>query len=80
MEGIYVPVVVALISGPLMWLLYRFDQRNTVQHDQNMKILSRVETKVDRVDSKVDRLDAKADRIDARVTELEKPKARTTKK
>lgn len=81
MEAVYVPVVVALISGPLMWLLFRFDRRNTTQHDQNMKILSRVEGKVDRMDGKVDRLDEKVDRLDERVTHLEKPtrKARTVK-
>lgn len=81
-EGYYVPILVALISGPLMWLLYRFDQRNTHQHDQNMKILSRVENKVDRVDGKVDRLDEKVDRVDQRVTHLENTptKAQRSKK
>jgi len=64
-----------------MWLLYRFDRRNTEQHGQNMAVLNRVEGKVDRMDTKVDRLDEKVDRIDGRVTSLEKParKARTTK-
>lgn len=80
MEGIYVPIVVALIGGPLMWALHQFDKRNTEQHGQNMEILNRVENKVDRVDGKVDRLDTKVDKLDGRVTDLEKPKARYTKK
>lgn len=64
-----------------MWLLYRFDKRNTEQHGQNMAVLNRVEGKVDRMDGKVDRLDEKVDKIDERVTHLEKParKARTPK-
>lgn len=57
MEAIWVPVAVALIGGPLMWALHRFDQRNTEQHGENMKILSRVERKVDVLDAKVDRVD-----------------------
>jgi hypothetical protein len=80
MEAVYVPILVALIGGPVMWFLARFDKRNTEQHGENMKILSRVEDKVDRVDGKVDRLDTKVDKLDGRVTDLEKPKARSTKK
>jgi hypothetical protein len=80
MEAAYVPILVALIGGPVMWFLSRFDKRNTEQHGENMKILSRVEGKVDRVDGKVDRLDTKVDKLDGRVTDLEKPKARNTKK
>ena len=79
MEAIYVPIIVALITGPLMWLLYRFDKRNTEQHGQNMQVLNRVETKVDRMDGKVDRLDEKVDRIDGRVTNLEKPARKAPK-
>lgn len=81
MNAVYVPIIVALISGPLMWLLFRFDRRNTEQHGQNMAVLNRVETKMDRMDGKVDRLDEKVDRIDDRVTNLERParKARNTK-
>lgn len=52
-----VPILVAVIGGPLMWGLHRFDRRNTQQHGENMKILSRVEGKVDVLDAKVDRVD-----------------------
>ena len=80
MEAIYIPIVIALIGGPVMWFLSRFDKRNTDQHSQNMQILERVETKLDRMDSKVDRVDDKVERIDARVTHLEKPITRIPRK
>ena len=80
MEPIYIPIAVALIGGPVMWFLSRFDKRNTEQHGQNMKILERVETKLDRMDGKVDRVDEKVDRLDARVTHLEKPVTRIPRK
>ncbi len=57
MDAIWVPIVVAVIGGPLMWLLARFDRRNTEQHGENMRILKRVEGKVDRLDTKIDRVD-----------------------
>jgi hypothetical protein len=76
MEPVYIPIVVALIGGPVMWFLHRFDKRNTQQHGQNMKVLERIESKQDRMDGKVDRLDAKVDRLDSRVTSLETPKTR----
>lgn len=76
MEPVYIPIVVALIGGPVMWFLHRFDKRNTEQHGQNMKVLERIETKQDRIDGKVDRLDEKVDRLDGRVTNLETPRTR----
>jgi len=79
-SAIYVPIIVALIGGPVMWFLHRFDRRNTKQHGQNMAVLSRVEGKVDRVDGKVDRLDHKVDLLDTRVTKLEIPAPKTRKK
>ncbi len=76
MEPVYIPIVVALIGGPVMWFLHRFDKRNTQQHGQNMQVLERIEQKQDRMDGKVDRLDEKVDRLDGRVTNLEAAKTR----
>ena len=73
MEPIYIPVVVALIGGPVMWFLSRFDKRNTEQHDRNMKVLDTLDIKVDQMNWKIDRIDGKVDRIDSRVTNLETP-------
>ena len=52
--AVVIPVIVALIAGPLMWMLKRFDAHNSRQHAQNMEVLERVESKVDKV---VDRMD-----------------------
>jgi len=49
--SVWIPVIVALIGGPLMWALSKFDRRNTEQHDRNMAVLNRIEEKVDEVKS-----------------------------
>jgi hypothetical protein len=54
MEAVWVPVVVALIGGPVMWFLTRFDRRNTEQHGENQRVLNRIEGKVDRLDGRLD--------------------------
>lgn len=36
-----------------MLLFARFDKRNTQQHGANMKVLERIESKVDQVDDRV---------------------------
>lgn len=48
------PVLVAVIGGPLMWFLTRFDRRNTLQHADNKTVLERIEQKVERVDARFD--------------------------
>lgn len=48
------PVLVALIGGPVMWFLARFDRRNTEQHGENQKVLTRIEGKIERLDQRVD--------------------------
>ena len=80
MEPVYIPIMVALIGGPVMWFLSRFDKRNTEQHGQNMEILEKVDIKIDqmnwkidRMDGKVDRVDEKVERLDNRVTNIENP-------
>lgn len=54
MEAVWVPVVVALIGGPIMWYLQRFDRRNTEQHGENQQVLTRIENKVERLDTRLD--------------------------
>lgn len=51
--AIVVPVAVALIGGPVMFFLHRFDRRNTEQHEGNMGVLNRIEGKVDRLDDRI---------------------------
>ncbi len=45
-ELFLVPIIVALIGGPLMWFLARFDRRNTEQHGANMDSLSSMRKEV----------------------------------
>jgi len=66
-------ILVALIGGPLMWFLTRFDARNTTQHAENQQMLTRIDSKVDRLDGKVDRLDRQ---IDSHLTWHEKREQR----
>lgn len=47
MPDIWVPIAVALIGGPMMWGLRRFDKRNTSQHNKGMDALYQIEHKVD---------------------------------
>jgi hypothetical protein len=54
-------IVVALIGGPLMWLLRRADRNNTEQHDRNMDELKRIRESVDTTGDKMDRLDQRID-------------------
>jgi hypothetical protein len=61
MEAVLVPITVALIGGPLMWLLRRADRNNTEQHDRNMDALQKIGESVDKVGAKVDRLDERLD-------------------
>lgn len=50
----WVPIAVALIGGPMMWGLHRFDRRNTEQHGENLRVLNRIEKKVDHIDDRLD--------------------------
>ncbi len=53
MEAVWVPLAVALIGGPVMWFLTRFDKRNTDQHAQNQAVLTRIESKIEKVDDRL---------------------------
>lgn len=62
MEMWIVPIAVAIITGPIVVLMSRFDKRNTAQHDQNMEELLRIGRSVESVDNKVERMDGRLDR------------------
>lgn len=70
MESVLVPIAVAVIGGPIMWLLARLDRNNTKQHGQSIQVLTRVEAKVDRLDFKTDHLDNKVLHIDKKVADV----------
>jgi hypothetical protein len=59
MDWGWVPIVVALIAGPLMFMLHRFDRRNSDQHGKSMEVLKGIADDVTEV--KADVADLKAD-------------------
>lgn len=59
MNAAWSAIIVAVIGGPVMWLLYRLDKRNTEQHGQSIAIIQ--EVKNDVKDMKGDMHDVKSD-------------------
>lgn len=55
----WVPIVVAVISGPIMFMLHRLDRNNTKQHGQNMEVIQGMRDDVREV--KADVREVKAD-------------------
>ena len=49
-----VPILVALIGGPLVVILQKLRQENTSQHAESRDLLKMVSSKVDKVDEKLD--------------------------
>lgn len=49
-----VPIVVAIIGGPLVVILQRLRKENKEDHAVVKNLLDKIDVKVDRVDSKVD--------------------------
>jgi len=53
-ESIIVPIVVAVIGGPIVVLLSKVRSENTSQHAEARTLLRQVVTKVDKVGTKLD--------------------------
>jgi hypothetical protein len=53
-EVVIGPIAVALIGGPLMVLVRRFDRRNTEQHGENLNVLRSIEGKIEKLDTRMD--------------------------
>lgn len=49
-----IPVLVAVISGPVVVLLQQLRKENTEQHAESRSILERVADRVEKVDEKLD--------------------------
>ena len=49
----WVPIVVALIGGPMMWGLHRLEKRNTAQHGESLSTLHRIETRIEKLDDRI---------------------------
>ena len=67
MSSIFVPIIVAVIGGPIMWFLSRLDKRNTEQHGNSMRVLEATQRLVEQIDGKVDKVDNKVERLDTRL-------------
>lgn len=54
MEAILVPIVVAVITGPVVVVLNKLRSENTSQHAESRDLLQKVADKVDSVGTKLD--------------------------
>ena len=54
MESWFVPILVAVIGGPLMVLMQLLRKENTNQHAEGRELLKEVISKVDKVGTKID--------------------------
>ena len=59
MDWGWVPIVVAVIAGPMMWMLHRFEKRNDQQHAENGLMLSSIKDAV--LENRDDIREVKAD-------------------
>lgn len=62
MTAAWSAVIVALITGPLMWLLLRLDKRNTEQHGQAVSLIKSVKKDVNEVKDMQVWIDKKLDK------------------
>jgi hypothetical protein len=54
MEAIWVPIAVAVITGPVVVVLQRLRKENSDQHAEGRALLNKVADKVDNVATKLD--------------------------
>ncbi len=54
METVWVPIIVAVIGGPVVVVLQKLRKENTAQHAEGRALLERVANKVDNVATKLD--------------------------
>ena len=54
MEPVWVPIIVAIIMGPIVVVLQRLRKENTDQHNEGRILLRVIGNKVDKIGSKID--------------------------
>lgn len=54
MEPVWVPIIVALITGPVVVVLQKLRKENTDQHNEGRILLKVIGNKVDKIGSKID--------------------------
>lgn len=69
------PIIVALIGGPLMFLVKMLDRHNTRQHGQNMNVLTSIKSSVEEVKNDVKKIEARLEHhIDWHMNQVAKDK------
>jgi hypothetical protein len=53
-EPVWVPIIVAIIMGPIVVVLQRLRRENTDQHEEGRILLRVIGNKVDKIGSKID--------------------------
>ena len=54
MDAVWVPIIVAVITGPVVVVLQKLRKENTQQHEEGRDLLKLVGLKVDKIGSKLD--------------------------
>ena len=54
LSSVWVPIIVAVIMGPVVVVLQKLRKENTDQHAQGQVLLRVIGTKVDKIGSKLD--------------------------
>lgn len=54
MEMVWVPIIVAIITGPLVVVLQKLRKENTEQHNEGRILLKMIGNKVDKIGSTLD--------------------------
>lgn len=54
MEPVWIPIAVAIISGPVVVVMQKLRKENSQQHAEGRALLERVADKVDNVATKLD--------------------------
>jgi hypothetical protein len=54
LSSVWVPIIVALITGPVVVVLQKLRKENTEQHAQGQVLLRIIGSKVDKIGSKLD--------------------------
>lgn len=62
MSAAWSAIIVALITGPIMWFLHRLEKRNTEQHGQAVNLIKEVKKDVREVRDAQVWMDKKLDR------------------
>ena len=62
MEPWWTAIAVAVIGGPCMWLLNRFDKHNTEQHAKNMEVAANTLAEVKAARTDIARVERRVDR------------------